>query len=313
MRPRFTLIELLTAPGVAAKKRPVAPKPPGEGGSQARAVFTLIELLVVIAIIAVLAALLLPVLGRAREQSRRVVCLSNQRQVSLAWLYYAADYDDAFPAMETAVPNAMTNRSGWVGWRECRPPVFAYVNDRRLFYCPSHKDSTRPNAGNHQRFQEGAIAGLEAIPIGVSADYYATMDYNIFVSHVRPNPAGERVHYMFGPDEDIVELPNLGLDTDVVPGRMTGAMPASPNNIPMLADYTRTCYPDTLAEATAFPWVYEGTASGLSNTRILTHANGVVTTFLDGSGQWRARGTAGPRLRVRTDCLPGTYEYVYWY
>lgn len=46
--------------------------------------FTLIELLVVISIVALLIALLLPAIKHTRESSRRTVCLSNQRQISLA-------------------------------------------------------------------------------------------------------------------------------------------------------------------------------------------------------------------------------------
>ena len=55
--------------------------------------FTLIELLVVIAVIAVLMAILMPVLNRAREQGKRSACLSNLKQLRLAWTMYADDND----------------------------------------------------------------------------------------------------------------------------------------------------------------------------------------------------------------------------
>ncbi len=64
---------------------------------RARSLFTLIELLVVIAIIAILAAMLLPVLTRARELARRVTCLSNLKQVGLATMMYADDHDEFIP------------------------------------------------------------------------------------------------------------------------------------------------------------------------------------------------------------------------
>jgi prepilin-type N-terminal cleavage/methylation domain-containing protein/prepilin-type processing-associated H-X9-DG protein len=62
-----------------------------------RNAFTLIELLVVVAIIAVLVALLLPALGRARENARQALCLANQRQLGLAVTLYVQDYRDAYP------------------------------------------------------------------------------------------------------------------------------------------------------------------------------------------------------------------------
>jgi len=55
--------------------------------------FTLIELLVVIAIIAVLMAILMPALNRAREQGKRVACISNLKQLALAWIMYADEND----------------------------------------------------------------------------------------------------------------------------------------------------------------------------------------------------------------------------
>jgi len=55
--------------------------------------FTLIELLVVIAVIALLLAILIPVLRSARERAQRAVCMSNLRQLTLAWVTYADDND----------------------------------------------------------------------------------------------------------------------------------------------------------------------------------------------------------------------------
>src|SRR5208283_6202237 len=57
--------------------------------------FTLIELLVVIAIIAILAALLLPVLAKAKQKSQGVYCMNNTHQMAMAWHMYADDYSEA--------------------------------------------------------------------------------------------------------------------------------------------------------------------------------------------------------------------------
>ncbi len=66
--------------------------------------FTLIELLVVISIIALLVALLLPVLGSARESAQNVQCLSNTRMHGMAFLAYATDSKDHLPPQSEGVP-----------------------------------------------------------------------------------------------------------------------------------------------------------------------------------------------------------------
>jgi prepilin-type N-terminal cleavage/methylation domain-containing protein/prepilin-type processing-associated H-X9-DG protein len=78
--------------------------------------FTLIELLVVIAVIALLIALLIPVLGRARELGQRTVCLSNLKQLTLAWTAYANEHDGVLVKGEAykEYGNGIEELKGWV-------------------------------------------------------------------------------------------------------------------------------------------------------------------------------------------------------
>ena len=74
--------------------------------------FTLVELLVVMAIIALLAALLLPVLGRAKESARATVCLSNLHQIGIALQIYVQENNNKLPVMHDVSPDPAVSRSG---------------------------------------------------------------------------------------------------------------------------------------------------------------------------------------------------------
>ncbi len=115
--------------------------------------FTLIELLVVIAVIALLIAILIPVLNLAREQGQRVVCLSNLRQLTLAWILYAEEndgnlvYGAAFGRRERRYREKRTILEGWMGkaFHSTRSAaienpdkgtLWPYVRDIDVYRCP---------------------------------------------------------------------------------------------------------------------------------------------------------------------------------
>jgi prepilin-type N-terminal cleavage/methylation domain-containing protein/prepilin-type processing-associated H-X9-DG protein len=101
--------------------------------------FTLIELLVVIAIIALLMAILMPILGKARQQGKDIVCRSNLRQIGLAANFYAGEYAFLIP-----------RSAEWGGdikpWFQLFMPFLSQraINDDyrnvKIFRCPSYPD-----------------------------------------------------------------------------------------------------------------------------------------------------------------------------
>ena len=102
--------------------------------------FTLVELLVVVAIIALLVSILLPTLGKAKEQARIVSCMANLKAIGLSYTFYTMEHNDWYPGS-----------AGWGG----DPPtwehrLWPYYENYGLLICPSDK-LKRPAWVEHAR------------------------------------------------------------------------------------------------------------------------------------------------------------------
>src|SRR5687768_7681709 len=83
--------------------------------------FTLVELLVVIGIIAILIAILMPALGRARDQARGVACSSNMRQLMMGVHMFAADHKGHTPGNHVDAGNPDPEKRSWLSGEDVSP------------------------------------------------------------------------------------------------------------------------------------------------------------------------------------------------
>jgi prepilin-type N-terminal cleavage/methylation domain-containing protein/prepilin-type processing-associated H-X9-DG protein len=190
---------------------------------ESRSGFTLIELLVVIAIIAILAAMLLPSLGKAKTKAQGIQCLSNLRQLGLAWNMYADDYASRLPPNRGADDQA----NAWVrGWLDFTPDnldntnlvyletglLWPYSKSVGIYKCPADNSTAKIQGKSYARVRSVSMNGwIGQLDSSVIWPNPGNPTFRIFnrLSQI-PTPSG--IWVLVDEREDSIDDSYLGVD-----------------------------------------------------------------------------------------------------
>ena len=246
--------------------------------------FTLIELLVVISIIAILMAVMMPALGRARAQAKKVLCLSGLKGTMTSVATYASAHNGQMMCIpNNGQPDAVQGYYPYFGLLNAFGMLIEYgALDQKNLHCPA--DNNKPGGSTYNWFQKQISGGT---PFSYSMDYF------------NPEPHGYELDDRDAPIIDWSYYYNLKMYTGVEENGRIKALPPGSTNKPKTWRIEQAKYPSCLIPLSCHnaPLV---SGSGYYYPDTMVHstnenANGHQSGFLDGHARWVPLSDMVPR------------------
>jgi prepilin-type N-terminal cleavage/methylation domain-containing protein/prepilin-type processing-associated H-X9-DG protein len=218
--------------------------------------FTLIELLVVIIIIALLAAMLLPVLAKAKESAYKTECVNNFKQLQLCWQMYADDYkgfltiNDIDDKADSWVSGDMATAAGATNVTDILDGKFyAYNKSAAIYHCPSAK-------GINPRPQSGLDAALLVRTVSMTPRMGNYTDHDHLTDDASGNPQ--------------------------IITKLTQIYSPGPAQATVLADESVVTIDDSFLAIDSFYSKSSTDPEGFQNSPSIRHGGGCLFSFADG-------------------------------